>query len=243
VTGAATRRNGARPRRASEEQAGPALRIYVMLGAPGAGKGTQAERLAQRLGIPHIASGDLFRTALREKTPLGLEARRYMDRGSLVPDDVTIRMIAERLRDLPADTAALLDGFPRTLPQAQALDALLERWGGRVVSALYIDVDQDELVRRMAGRRICRASDQHVYHVVFNPPLVEGFCDLDGEPLYQREDDEPATVRARLSKQLPPMFEVVDHYTDRGALCAVSGNGEIETITDELLRVVAEPAC
>jgi adenylate kinase len=216
--------------------------VWVLIGPPGAGKGTQAPLLAQRLGVPHIASGDLFRGHVREGTPLGREAERHLASGGLVPDELTVRMIERRLAEPDAADGAILDGFPRTRPQAQALDSLLARKGGRVAGALYIDVDREVLLRRISGRWICRQSDEHVYHAEVRPPRQPGVCDVDGSPLYQRDDDKPATVRARLDKQLPPMYEVVDYYAEQGVLSTVDGDRPIAEVTDALLRVVAAPA-
>jgi adenylate kinase len=213
-----------------------------MLGAPGAGKGTQAALLAERLGLVHIASGDLFRRHLRENTALGKRVKGYIERGALVPDDLTVELVADRLRESDATTGVILDGFPRTRPQAEALDTMLARFGGSVVAALYVDVDRDVLLRRLSGRWICTAAEQHVYHELTRPPAVPGICDVDGAPLYQREDDAPATVQARLDKQLPPMYEVVDYYAERGLLSAVDGNKPMAEVTDALLRAMAQPA-
>ncbi len=213
-----------------------------MVGAPGAGKGTQAARLAERLGVPHIASGDLFRSHMRERTPLGVKAARYIERGALVPDSLTVTLIEDRLSQPDAAEGAILDGFPRTVAQAQALDQTLAGRGGRVAGALFVDVDRDGLLRRLSGRWICSKSEKHVYHEFSRPPKVAGRCDLDGEPLYQREDDRPETVRARLDKQLPPMYEVVDYYTERGVLTAVDGDRSIDEVTDALLRAITQPA-
>ncbi len=212
-----------------------------MIGAPGAGKGTQADILAERLGLVHVASGDLFRDAVRNDTALGREARRYMERGALVPDPVVIGMIEERLSRPDAAAGIILDGFPRTRPQAEALDAALERRGSRVDAALYVGVPEEELVRRLSGRWLCRASG-HVYNEVTHPPRVAGVCDIDGSELYQRDDDRPETVRARLEQQLPPMYEVIDHYTTRGSLVAVDGAQPVEAVTEALLRAIAHPA-
>jgi adenylate kinase len=214
-------------------------RIIIILGAPGAGKGTQARRLAESLGLPHISTGDLFRTALREGNALGRQVRRYVERGALVPDEVTIRVVEERLSLPDAATGVILDGFPRTRPQAEALDSLLAARGERVTAALYVEVDAEGLVERISGRRVCTAPTQHVYHVQTQPPAVEGICDVDGTPLVHRDDDRPETVRARLERQLPPMYEVVDHYADNRVLSAVRGDQGIDDVTEDLLQVVA----
>jgi adenylate kinase len=238
----ATREKAAQPSsngRTAKGSAGSDRRIFVMLGAPGAGKGTQAERLSKALGLPHISSGDLFREALRTDTTLGRQVRQYMERGALVPDEVTLRVIGARLAKPDTDAGAILDGFPRTRPQAEALDEMLAAQGSSVRGALYIEVDRDELITRLAGRRVCTAPAQHVYHVIWAPPKKEGVCDIDGSPLEQRPDDQPETIRARLDKQLAPMFEVVDHYAERGALFAVRGDRPIDEVTQELLHAIA----
>jgi adenylate kinase len=211
-------------------------RFFVMLGAPGAGKGTQADRLSEALGLPQVSSGDVFREALRSDSGLGRQVRQYMERGALVPDDVTLRVMAERLARPDMRRGAILDGFPRTRPQAEALDELLAANGSSVRGALYIEADRDELIHRLAGRRVCTGPAQHVYHVRWKPPKVEGICDIDGSRLEQRADDRPETIRARLDKQLPPMYEVVDHYAERGALSAVRGDRPIDEVTTELLH-------
>jgi adenylate kinase len=215
--------------------------ILVMVGAPGAGKGTQASILAQRLDIPHVASGELFRAAVRAGTSLGESVRSHLERGQLVPDDVAIEVILERLAQSDAAAGAILDGFPRTRPQAEALDAALARRGQRVDQALYVGVREGELRRRLSGRWLCRA-EGHSYHVIDRPPRRPGVCDVDGSELYQRDDDRPETVRARLAAQLPPMYDVVDYYTERGLLTAVDGEGPIEDVTEALLRALAQPA-
>lgn len=230
--------NGVRPFSASARESPTGPRFFVMLGGPGAGKGTQAERLSEWLGIPQVSSGDLFRAAIADGTPLGKEVRGYLDSGALVPDAVTVRMIAGRLDQPDARPGAILDGFPRTAPQARALDAMLQRRGARVEAALYVDAPVDELVRRLSGRWICRGPEQHVYHAINRPPLRAGYCDVDGARLHQRPDDRPATIRARLNEQLPPMYEVVDHYADRGTLVAIPGQGDIDEVTAALLAAV-----
>jgi adenylate kinase len=212
-----------------------------MVGAPGAGKGTQAALLAQRLGLAHAASGDLFREHISRQTPLGRKVKAYLDRGALVPDDVTVQMIADRLAEPDAAAGVVLDGFPRTTAQARALDAMLTKRDGLVNAALFVDVERDELVRRLSGRWVCSVSPDHVYHTIGRPPRVPGKCDVDGAPLVQRDDDKPETIKARLAAQLPPMYEVVDYYKEKGVLSTVDGGEPIETVTDCLLRAIAAP--
>jgi adenylate kinase len=208
--------------------------VVVLLGAPGSGKGTQAAILEERLGIPHIATGDLFRDAFRKGTAIGREARRYMDRGQLVPDDITIRMLLDRLDQPDAAKGAILDGFPRTRAQAEALDAALAERGAKVDRALLIEVPAEDLIRRLAGRWICEQSG-HVYHETANPPRVPGVCDIDGSRLIQRADDQVDTVRARLTKQLGALTDVIDHYRERGVLRTVDGRQPIQAVGEALL--------
>jgi adenylate kinase len=216
-------------------------RVVVLLGAPGAGKGTQAHALSARLGLAHVATGDLFRAAVRHGTPLGLTAKGYMDRGELVPDGVTIDMLLERLGQPDAASGILLDGFPRNVAQAEALDAALGERGGRVEVAPYIDVPEADLAARLGGRWLCRAQG-HIYHEQTKPPKVAGICDVDGSELYQRSDDEPATVQARLHQQLGALQEVVDYYRRQGVLAVVDGRQPIGQVTDDLLAAIAPRA-
>lgn len=213
------------------------MTVIVLLGAPGAGKGTQAELLAGRLGIPHVATGDLFRAAVRDGSPIGLEARRFMERGQLVPDDITIRMLLDRLDQSDAADGAVLDGFPRTGAQALALDDALGERGDLVDLAVNIEVPVDELIRRMSGRWVCQDSG-HVYNESTNPPRVPGVCDIDGSTLIQREDDRADTIRARLDTQLASLREVIDHYRRTRVLRSVDGLQSIDTVADEVLAVV-----
>lgn len=214
--------------------------VIVMVGAPGAGKGTQAQLLAESLHLLTISTGDLFRAALREGTTLGAEVRRYVEKGTLVPDPVTLRVVEERLAQPDATHGVVLDGFPRTRVQAEALDTLLARGQSLVSAALYIEVETAELVRRLAGRRVCSGPGQHVFHLDSRPPRVAGVCDVDGSPLVQRGDDKPETIRARLARQLPPMYEVVDHYQGTGVLHAVRGDRPMDEIAAELLRLAQQ---
>lgn len=215
--------------------------FLVLLGAPGAGKGTQAAILSARLGIPHVATGDLFRSAVREGSAIGLEARRYMERGQLVPDEITVRMLLDRLAERDAAKGVILDGFPRTRAQAQALDAALAEHGAKVDHALQIEVPMDELVRRLSGRWICEANG-HVYNEASHPPRVAGRCDLDSSGLIQRDDDQAETIRARLSQQLGALREVSLHYRDRGVLRSVDGLRSVEEVTGDLLAIVGATA-
>ncbi len=217
------------------------MTVVVLLGGPGAGKGTQAGILTKRLGVPHVSTGDLFRSAVRDGSPIGLEARRYMERGHLVPDDITIRMLLARLEADDAKSGAILDGFPRNAAQAAALDVALAERGSRVDRAPYIEVPPDQLVLRMSGRWICAAAG-HVYNEHTNPPKQPGRCDIDGSELIQRVDDEADAIRTRLAVQLDALAEVVDHYRRTGALRTVNGVGPIEDVADDLLAALTDDA-
>jgi adenylate kinase len=212
--------------------------ILLLIGAVGAGKGTQADLLSAELGVPHLASGDLFRQALRDGSPLGERARTYMERGDLVPDDVTIGMFMERLSQADAAGGAILDGFPRTVAQARSLDETLSGQGERIARAIYIDVPTDELVTRVSGRSVCPTCGT-VYHDITDPPSQAGICDRDGTPLARRDDDRPEVVRARLAKQVPPMLEVVDHYRDAGTLTVVDGRQAIGDVLRDIQKALA----
>jgi adenylate kinase len=213
------------------------MTVLVLLGAPGAGKGTQAAVMSERLGLPHVATGDLFRAAVRDGSPVGLEARRYMERGQLVPDDITVRMLLARLSHPDATRGVILDGFPRNRAQAEILDSSLTERGSRVDRALQIDVPADELVTRLSGRWVCQSSG-HVYNEHTNPPKTAGRCDLDGSPLIQRDDDRTETIRARLALQLGSLREVVAHYRATGVLRTVDGRGSIEDVAAALIAAI-----
>src|SRR3954452_16025312 len=217
------------------------MKVYVMVGGPGAGKGTQAQLVAQRLGVGHVASGDLFRDNIKRETALGKKVEGYLDRGALVPDDVTVQMIEDRLNEPDAEQGVVLDGFPRTRAQAEALDKMLVKRGAEVDQALFVDVDREEVVRRLSGRWLCSKTPDHVYHAVAKPPKTAGKCDIDGAPLVQRDDDKPETIRTRLEQQLPPMYEVVDYYKEHGKLSTVNGEKPIQEVSDALMRAIAQP--
>lgn len=216
------------------------MTVVVLLGAPGAGKGTQAPIVGERLGVPVLASGDLLRAAVAAGTPLGREADRYMSRGQLVPDDTIVRVFLERLDRPDAEAGAILDGFPRTRVQAQALDRAMIEAGRRVDSSVYIEVPIEDLVRRMADRRICRANG-HVYNLSSNPPRQPGICDLDGSELTQRDDDREETVRARMDQQVPPLLEVVEYYREAGILRTVDGRRPIAEVGAQILEALGAP--
>jgi adenylate kinase len=213
------------------------VQVIVLLGAPGAGKGTQAPILAQHMGLPHVATGDLFRAAVRDGSPVGLEARRFMERGQLVPDDITIQMLLDRLGQRDAAKGVILDGFPRNRAQAERLDEVLAERGESVELALEIAVPAEELVRRLSGRWVCR-DNGHVYNETSNPPRVKGRCDLDGSPLIQREDDKAETIRNRMAVTLSSLRDVVAHYKGAGILKVVDGVQPIDRVTTDLLAAL-----
>ncbi len=210
----------------------------AFLGPPGAGKGTQARELAQEWGVPHIATGDMLREAVAAGTPLGAEAKRHMDAGALVPDDVIIGAMAERMGKPDAKRGFLLDGFPRTIAQAEALSVLLENLGQPLERVVFFEVSEAELLRRLTGRRVCRGCGA-TYHLVSAPPARPGVCDRCGGELYQRADDSEATVRKRLQVYATQTAPLLDYYRERHLLATVSGEGAIETIRAALRRATA----
>jgi adenylate kinase len=212
-------------------------RILLLVGPVGAGKGTQAAALSSELGLVQLASGNLFRQALRDGTPLGEQARAYMERGDLVPDDITIEMFMHELSQPAAARGAILDGFPRTVAQARALDATLAERGEQIERVISIEVPLEELVARVAGRRVCPVCGTP-YHVDSDPPRVPGRCDKDGAELQQRDDDRPEVVRARLEKQIKPMLEVLDYYDRKGIVQHVDGRRPIPDVTAEILEAL-----
>ncbi|PZN09417.1 MULTISPECIES: adenylate kinase [Thermaerobacter] len=209
---------------------------WIFLGPPGAGKGTQAARLAQRAGVPQIATGDMFRAAVREGTPLGREAKRYMDAGQLVPDHVTLGLVRERLAQPDCRAGFLLDGFPRTVAQAEGLEAVLAELGVGLDGVLYFDVPDAVVVERLSGRRVCPACGA-TYHVRFDPPQVEGRCDRCGAELVQRPDDREETVRQRLEVYRRQTQPLVDYYRDAGLLHTVAADRPIAEVEAEIARI------
>jgi len=208
--------------------------FIVLLGPPGAGKGTQAQVISTELGLPHISSGDIFRENLKNQTELGKLAKGYMDRGELVPDDLTISMIRERLSRPDAAPGALLDGFPRTPTQAEALSTMLAGFDGKVNAVPYINVPDAVLIERLTGRWTCRAQG-HIFHEKFSPPKQAGICDIDGSELYQRDDDKAETVMHRIRVYLEQTMPLIQYYQQRGVLLEVDGTQSIEKVSADLL--------
>lgn len=210
----------------------------VLLGPPGAGKGTQAKRIAQRLDLVHISTGDLFRENLKNETDLGQRAQQYMSKGELVPDDVTIRMVEERLSRPDCGEGAVMDGFPRTPAQAKAFDTLLKKFDSSVNVVLYIKVPDEVLVERLSGRWMSPSG--RVYHEKHNPPTVKWIDDIDGSQLYQREDDKPETVRHRIEVYNEQTAPLIDYYRDRDVLIEIDGTQSIDDVTEDIMQAVRE---
>jgi adenylate kinase len=206
----------------------------ILLGAPGSGKGTQAEKLCAELELQHVATGDLFRENLKNETELGKLAKSYMDKGALVPDDVTVAMVKDRLSRPDVEAGFILDGFPRTHPQAKALTSLLKEMERGLSGVLYIKVSDEEIVSRLSGRLICR-NCQTPFHLKFNPPAKEGVCDVCGGELYQRDDDNPTTVRARLETFHNQTAPLIDYYKNAGLLVEVDGEGGVSEVVERTL--------
>ncbi|NLZ93360.1 MAG: adenylate kinase [Firmicutes bacterium] len=209
----------------------------ILLGPPGAGKGTQAEKLVKKYKIPHISTGDIFRAALQEGTELGLRAKEYMDEGKLVPDDLVVDIVKERLEQDDTKNGYLLDGFPRTLAQAEALDESLRTSGTPLTGVINVDVEPEELLERLTGRRVCRGCGS-TYHIKFNPPTVRSVCDKCGAELYQRDDDTVETVKQRLEVYRQQTAPLIDYYSGQGILFTVDGSREIEEVFREITSIL-----
>ncbi|QAS52657.1 adenylate kinase [Halobacillus litoralis] len=205
----------------------------ILMGLPGAGKGTQAEKIVEKYDIPHISTGDMFRLAIKEGTALGKEAKSFMDKGELVPDEVTIGIVRERLSKPDSQKGFLLDGFPRTIAQADALENLMSDMEESLDYVLHIDVPKDQLIERLTGRRICPTCGA-TYHVVFNPPKVDGKCDHDGSELIQREDDQPDTVKKRLEVNVEQTQPLLDFYREKGYLVSFEGDKDIDEVFQDI---------
>lgn len=207
------------------------------MGLPGAGKGTQAEKTSKKYNIPHISTGDMFRLAMKEGTELGLQAKGFMDQGALVPDDVTIGIVEERLRKADCDNGFLLDGFPRTIAQAEALENLLSGMDRSIDYVLHVDVPEVKLIERLTGRRVCPTCGA-TYHVMYNPPVKEGICDKEGSELIQREDDSPETVKNRITVNVEQAQPLLDFYDERGTLVKLNGDQKIEQVFLDVQHVL-----
>jgi len=209
----------------------------ILMGLPGAGKGTQAERIVKEFGIPHISTGDMFRAAVKNETPLGLEAKSYMDKGLLVPDEIVIGIVRERLAMDDCAKGFLLDGFPRTVPQAEALTATLKELGREIDHVININVRRELLIERLTGRWICPICGAS-YHTLFNPPKEAGVCDKDGGKLFQRDDDKPEVVAQRLDVNIAQAQPLIDYYAEQGLLRNINGEQDIQVVFAEITSVL-----
>jgi adenylate kinase len=211
----------------------------ILLGPPGSGKGTQGERLQEDFRLPYYATGDILRAAVKEGTEVGQQAKEYMDRGDLVPDEVIIGVIAERLQEEEASDGFILDGFPRTEPQAEALDRKMKELGRELTAAILIDVPGEEILRRLGGRRTCEENPSHIYHVDFDPPKEKGVCDIDGAKLIVRDDDKPDVIKNRLATYREKTEPLIDYYEERGILNHVKGDASPDEVEERIHAVLA----
>ena len=209
----------------------------ILMGLPGAGKGTQASEIVKKFPIPHISTGDMFRKAIKDETDLGKEAKSYMDRGELVPDEVTVGIVKERISEDDAKKGFLLDGFPRTIDQAESLNQIMSELDREIDAVINIEVPEEELMNRLTGRRICEKCGT-TYHLVFNPPKVDGICDIDGGKLYQREDDNPETVSNRLSVNVKQSKPILEYYNNKGVLKNIDGTKYIDEVTNDVIDIL-----
>lgn len=209
----------------------------ILMGLPGAGKGTQASEIVKKFPIPHISTGDMFRKAIKDETDLGKEAKSYMDRGELVPDEVTVGIVKARISEDDAKKGFLLDGFPRTIDQAESLSQIMSELDREIDAVINIEVPEEELMNRLTGRRICEKCGT-TYHLVFNPPKVDGICDIDGGKLYQREDDNPETVSNRLSVNVKQSKPILEYYNNKGVLKNIDGSKDIDEVTKDVIDIL-----
>ena len=210
-----------------------------MLGAPGAGKGTQAKMIAEKYGVPHISTGDIFRANIKEGTELGMEAKKYMDQGQLVPDDVTIGMLLDRIAEADCENGYVLDGFPRTIPQAESLTEALDKLGQKMDFAIDVDVPDESIINRMSGRRACLGCGA-TYHITFNPPVKEGICDTCGQELVLRDDDKPETVKKRLDVYHQQTQPLIDYYKNAEVLAEVDGTQPMDAVFQGIVEILGE---
>jgi adenylate kinase len=211
----------------------------ILLGPPGSGKGTQGERLQEDFRLPYYATGDILRAAVKDGTEVGTQAKEFMDRGDLVPDEVIIGVIAERLQEEEASDGFILDGFPRTVPQAEALDAKMSELRRDITAVLLIEVPEDEILRRLGGRRTCSENPSHIYHVEFDPPKQEGVCDIDGAELIVRDDDKPEVIKNRLAQYREKTEPLIDYYDERGILNRVDGKQSPDEVEERIHGIIA----
>ena len=209
----------------------------IMLGAPGAGKGTQAKRIAQRYGIPHVSTGDIFRANIKNGTELGMKAKAYMDAGNLVPDEITIGMLLDRIHEADCEKGYVLDAFPSTIPQAESLTAASKERGEKKDTAIEVDVPDENIINRMSGRRACLACGA-TYHIAYNPPKKEGVCDQCGEPLVLRKDDKPETVKNRLEVYHQQTQPLIDYYKKEGILAQVDGTQNMDQVFEDIVKIL-----
>ncbi|GMR04803.1 MAG: adenylate kinase [Thermodesulfobacteriota bacterium] len=213
------------------------MKNIILLGAPGAGKGTQGKNISERFHIPQISTGDILRENVKKRTELGLKAREYMDKGALVPDEVVVKMVADRLNDSDCEKGFILDGFPRNVAQADALEEILAGRGKTIDCVIGIEVDRRELVRRLSGRRVCTKCAT-TYHIIFNTPMDLGVCDECGSEIYQREDDKEDTIEARIKVYEEETLPLVDYFNKKGKYVGVKGIGVVDEITDAIVKIV-----
>ena len=211
----------------------------IMLGAPGAGKGTQAKMIAEKYGVPHVSTGDIFRANIKNGTELGMEAKKYMDQGLLVPDELTVRILLDRVAQKDCENGYVLDGFPRTIPQAESLTAALKERGEKIDYAVDVDVPDSNIVTRMSGRRACLGCGA-TYHIVYNAPKNEGICDVCGEKLVLRDDDKPETVQKRLTVYHDQTAPLIDYYDQKGLLVTVDGTMAPKDVTGAIVKAIQE---
>jgi len=213
-------------------------KIFLFMGIQGSGKGTQANRLADRYSLAHVSTGDLFRAVMKEQSPLGNELREIVNAGQLVPDDLTSRMVRDRIDDPDTQQGVIFDGYPRTVPQAEALDAMLGERGEAITRVVFFDLPREKAVERLEPRRVCSVNNAHIYHLVNNPPKQEGFCDIDGAALIQRADDTPEAITKRVDAYLQETLPLVEAYESRGLVAKLDATGDISTVTRQLEDMV-----